>query len=100
VDETSLAGISTPTVDGSLTAQTSRPTNVQDAAQQFEALLLSEIMRSERESGSGWLGSGEDSSGASAVEFAEQQLALVLARQGGLGLAGLISSGLESSSGS
>jgi Rod binding domain-containing protein len=81
-------------------AQQSHPTNVQDAAQQFEALLLSEIMQSERESGGGWLGSGEDSSGDSAVGFAEQQLALVLARQGGLGLAGLISSGLESSSGS
>jgi Rod binding domain-containing protein len=100
VDEPSLAGISGPAVDTSLTAKTSRPTNVRDAAQQFEALLLSEIMRSERESGGGWLGSGEDSSGDSSVEFAEQQLALVLARQGGLGLAGLISSGLEPSAGS
>jgi Rod binding domain-containing protein len=93
-------GVSAPTVDSSLMAQPSHPTNARDAAQQFEALLLSEVMRSERESGSGWLGSGEDSTGDSAVEFAEQQLALVLARQGGLGLANMISSGLESSSGS
>jgi Rod binding domain-containing protein len=100
VDLPSLAGVSTPTVDSSLMAQPSHSTSAHDAAQQFEALLLSEIMRSERESGSGWLGSGEDSSGDSAVEYAEQQLASVLARQGGLGLAGLISSGLESSSGS
>jgi Rod binding domain-containing protein len=100
VDAPSVAGISPPAVDSTLTAQPSHPASVRDAAQQFEALLLSEIMRSERESGGGWLGSGEDSSGDSAVEFAEQQLALVLARQGGLGLAGLISSGLESSSGS
>ncbi len=45
VDNPSLAGISTPTVDNSLVAQQSHPTNVRDAAQQFEALLLSEIMR-------------------------------------------------------
>jgi Rod binding domain-containing protein len=100
VDTSPLAGISNPTVDSSLMAKPSHPTSAQDAAQQFEALLLSEVMRSERESGSGWLGSGEDSTGDSAIEFAEQQLALVLARQGGLGLSGLISSGLESSSGS
>jgi Rod binding domain-containing protein len=100
VDVPSVAGVSTPTVDSSVLAHPSHPTNARDAAQQFEALLLSEIMRSERESGSGWLGSGEDSSGDSAVEFAEQQLAMALAREGGLGLAGLISSGLESSSGS
>ena len=52
-------------------------------------------MRSERESGNGWLGSGGDATGESAIDFAEQQLALLLSRQGGLGLAGLISSGLE-----
>jgi Rod binding domain-containing protein len=100
VDVSSLAGVSTPTVDGSLMGQPAHPTSARDAAQQFEALLLSEIMRSERESGSGWLGSGEDSSGDSAIDYAEQQLAMVLARQGGLGLAGLISSGLEPNSGS
>jgi Rod binding domain-containing protein len=100
MDASAVAGISSPNVDTSLAAQPSHPTSARDAAQQFEALLLSEIMRSERESGGGWLGSGEDSSGSSAVEFAEQQLAQELARQGGLGLAGLISSGLEPSSGS
>ncbi|HLI87027.1 MAG TPA: hypothetical protein VKV17_24180 [Bryobacteraceae bacterium] len=98
--EASSVGLSSPPVDTSLMGPPSHPTSARDAAQQFEALLLSEIMRSERESGGGWLGSGEDASGDSAVEFAEQQLASVLARQGGLGLAGLISSGLESSSSS
>ena len=71
------------------------PAKIRDAAQQFEALLLSEILRSERESGNGWLGSGGDAAGECATDFAEQQLGLLLAQRGGLGLAGLISSGLE-----
>jgi Rod binding domain-containing protein len=95
MDGLSLAGAPASAVDGALTAQPAHPTNAQDAAQQFEALLLSEMLRTERESGNGWLGTGEDSSGDCAIDYAEQQLALALARQGGLGLAGLIASGLE-----
>jgi Rod binding domain-containing protein len=81
---------------GTLALAGRHPANAQDAAQQFEALLLAEIMRSERESGNGWLGTGSDATGESAIDFAEQQLASLLSRNGGLGLAGLISSGLES----
>jgi Rod binding domain-containing protein len=68
------------------------PATVQDAAQQFEALLLSQILRSVRES-SGW--GGSDTAGECATDFAEQQFARVLAQQGGLGLAALISAGIE-----
>ena len=71
------------------------PARVHDAAQQFEALLIGQMLRSVRESGSGWMGSGEDSTGECATDFAEQQFAAVLALNGGLGLAGLITSGLE-----
>jgi flagellar protein FlgJ len=70
------------------------PAKVHDAAQQFEALLMGQILRSVRQSGAGWLGSGEDSSAECATDFAEQQFAAVLSQQGGLGLATLISSGL------
>jgi Rod binding domain-containing protein len=70
------------------------PDRVHDAAQQFEALLMGQILRSARQGGSGWLGSGEDSSAECATDFAEQQFAAALAHQGGLGLAALISSGL------
>lgn len=66
---------------------------IHDAAQQFEALLLGQILRSARESDGGWLGGG-DSAGDSLTEFAEQQLASTMAQQGGLGLADLISQGL------
>ena len=68
---------------------------VQDAAQQFEALLLAQVLRSERESGNGWLGPDKDPASDCASDFAEQQLAALLARQGGLGLSGLIAQGLE-----
>ncbi len=76
------------------TARTDTPQKVHDAAQQFEALLMGQILRSARQSGSGWLGGGEDSSGECATDYAEQQLASVLAQGGGLGLADLIAKGL------
>ena len=68
---------------------------VRDAAQQFEALLLSQILRSARESGGSWLGSGSGGAADCATEFAEEQLATSMARQGGLGLANMIANGLE-----
>ena len=71
------------------------PERVRDAAEQFEALLIGQMLRGVRESGSGWLGSGEDAASGCATDFAEQQFATVLAKNGGLGLAGLIARGLE-----
>ncbi len=68
------------------------PEKVHDAASQFESLLIAQILRSVRESG-GWLGSN-DPTASCAMEFAEQQFASLLAQQGGLGLATLISDGL------
>lgn len=67
---------------------------VRDAAQQFEALFLSQILKSARESG-GSLGSGSGGASDCATEFAEEQLATSMAKQGGLGLANLIANGLE-----
>ena len=73
-----------------------QPTKIKDAAQQFEALLVEQILQSARAGGSGWLSGGEeDPSGDCATGFAEQQLAIALASSGGLGMAGLIASGLE-----
>jgi Rod binding domain-containing protein len=70
------------------------PAKIRDAAQQFEALLLGQILRSTR-TGGGWLSVGEDPAGDCATEFAEQQLATMMAEHGGLGLAALISRGLQ-----
>ena len=71
------------------------PARVRDAAQQFESLLLEQILRSARESGSGWLGADKDSAGDCATEYAEQQFAVALAQRGGLGIANLVAAGLE-----
>lgn len=72
------------------------PQHVAHAAQQFEALLIAQLLKSMHSSGSAsWLGTGEDSSAGSVMELAEEQLAESLAHAGGLGLASLVVSGLR-----
>jgi len=51
--------------------KTEDPAKVKDAAQQFEALLIGQLMKSARESSGGWLGSGGDSSTDCAIEYAD-----------------------------
>jgi Rod binding domain-containing protein len=71
------------------------PQRTQAAAGEFEALLIGSLLKSMREAGSsGWLGTGEDQASESLMEIAEQQLARVMAAQGGLGLARLVVRGL------
>jgi Rod binding domain-containing protein len=73
------------------------PQKIHDAASQFEALLIGEVLKSAQSSDSkGWLGSddGEDNSGASAMEFATDYFARAMASKGGLGLSRMIESGL------
>lgn len=70
------------------------PKKIQDAAQQFEGLLLAQVLQEAHQEG-GWLGSGSDSAGSAATGFAEQQLAAAIAHNGGLGLATMIASGLD-----
>ena len=74
--------------------------DVVEAANQFESLLIAQMLRCMREAGgsSGWLGSGEDSTSASAMEMAEEHFASALARQGGLGLAKMVAAGLTADS--
>jgi len=74
---------------------------LRDAASQFEALLIGQLMKSARESSPGWLSDGaDDQPGSTATEIAEEYFAQALARQGGLGLARMIMSGLEGRPGS
>ena len=69
---------------------------VENAAKQFESLLISQMMKSMREAGSGgWMGGGEDKAGSTAVEYAEEAFAQALASNGGLGLSRWIVKGLE-----
>ena len=67
------------------------PTKIHDAAQQFEALMIGEMLKSVRESSSdGWLGSGDSDASDSAQAMAETQFASALAAGGGIGLAKMI----------
>ncbi len=68
------------------------PAKIKDAAQQFEGLLISQLL-SDMHPKDGWLGT-EDSSSSAATGFAEQQLSGVIAKNGGLGLSKMIAEGL------
>jgi len=71
------------------------PARLREAAAQFEALLLAQLLKAMRED-RGWMGTGDDQASASMMELAEEHLAEVMASQGGLGLARLILEGLAS----
>jgi len=64
------------------------------AAKQFEALLIGQMLKTMREGGSGWLGTGEDQAAESAMGMAEEHFAAALSASGGLGLANTIQRGL------
>ena|SRR5579871_2726102 len=90
-----------PGVAGGVTAATKdTPEKVRQAASQFEALLIGQMMKSMHDSEGGWLGTGEDNSASSAMEYAEESFAQAMSANGGLGLAGMISKGLSKASGS
>ena len=76
------------------TAGRDTPQKVQKAAREFEAMLIGQMLKSVRESsfGGGW-GTGDQAGGVT-LEMAEQQLSQMLASNGGLGLAQLITKGL------
>ncbi len=73
---------------------TDSPEKIKGAAQQFEALLIAQVLTMAHDPEGGWLGGGDSASGA-ATSFAEQQFAQVIAQQGGFGLGQIISQGLN-----
>jgi Rod binding domain-containing protein len=66
-----------------------------DAARQFEALLLNQMMKSMRDSEGGWMGTDEDDAASSAMEYGQEMFAQSMAKNGGLGLAKLLAAGLS-----
>jgi flagellar protein FlgJ len=70
------------------------PAKVRDAARQFEALLIGQMMKSMHDSEGGWLGTGDDDSASSAMEYGQEVFAQALAANGGLGMAALVAAGL------
>lgn len=76
-------------------AQTGENRRLAEAAKDFEGLLVSQLLRSARQTGDGgWMGTGEDKSSESMMEMAEDSLARMMASQGCLGLASLMQQGV------
>jgi Rod binding domain-containing protein len=91
LDSIAALGASTPIAPSKNTQQ------IKGAAQQFEALMIAELLKSARPDAdsSSWMGAGEDDqSGQTAVDYAEQQLSSVMAKNGGIGLSKFIEQGL------
>jgi Rod binding domain-containing protein len=72
------------------------PEKIKHAATEFESLMIGQIMKGMHEDeGEGWLGTGEDQTASSAMGMADEYFAKAMASKGGLGLAKMISSGME-----
>lgn len=71
------------------------PHRIEDAARQFEALLVAQILKSAIPSDSSFLGEQEDQAGDHAIQFAMEELGRAIAVGGGLGLTQLILQGLR-----
>lgn len=62
---------------------------LKDASQQFEALMIEQLLKAARpdDGSSGWLGAGDDDqTGQTALDYANQQMATMMAKNGGIGL--------------
>ena len=76
------------------------PSKIADAARQFEALMIGEILKAAHGSGSdGWMGAGDDDdTSATAIQMAEEYLGQAIANGGGLGIAKLVIRGIDKNS--
>jgi Rod binding domain-containing protein len=88
----SLAGLPSP---AQVFAAEPHPKNAAEAAKQFEALMIAQMLRTAHESTSNSLDGDESSSSDAMFDLAGQQFAQVLANNGGLGLAKMILQGLQ-----
>jgi len=71
------------------------PQTLAEAAKQFEALMIEQLLKEARGDEDGWLGSPEDAGSATQAGVAEEQFAQALAQNGGLGLSAQIVSSLS-----
>ncbi len=84
------------TFQQALSQAAAKPDQISEAATQFEALIIGQVLKAARESSDkGWLGTGEDQTSDMAMEMAEQGLAQGLAAQGGLGIAKMVTAHLR-----
>ena len=72
------------------------PAKIHEAAQQFESLLIGQLLKTSHDAGgSGWLGTDDDDAGQTGIGFGEEQFSRMIAANGGLGLAPMIESGMK-----
>ncbi|HXE11841.1 MAG TPA: hypothetical protein VN633_06965 [Bryobacteraceae bacterium] len=76
-------------------ARKDTPESIAKAASQFEALLIGQLLKSAQGEGEGWLGTDSGDAGSTMTEMSEQVLSSTLASKGGLGLAKLVTQGME-----
>lgn len=82
--------------DPPASAASSRSTKLHTAAQQFEALMISEMLKAAHSDDSDDpLGGSDDSGGDSTMQMAQSQLSSALAAQGGFGLAAMIENAMS-----
>lgn len=96
-----ISSLSSGTLAGATPKNQNSPEKIKGAAEQFEALMIGQLLKTARQSGSssGWLGTGEeDEAGQTSVDMAEQQLASVMAKSGGFGLTKMITQDLTKKS--
>ena len=86
--------LTTPGTSALISPPQTRPKSPAEAAKQFEALLIAQMLRTAHESSAGSL-DGESSSSQTMFDVAGQQFAQVLANNGGLGLAKMVVQGLQ-----
>ena len=77
------------------TSKVASPAKIKEAASQFEALLITQMLQSSRASdGEGLMGDAQDQN-STLLELGEQQMAQALASNGGLGIAKMVVAGLN-----
>jgi Rod binding domain-containing protein len=91
-----VGGIQLPGAQPDQASKAAENGKIGKAAHDFEALLVSQMLKSSHGE-NGWLGTGDDDSSDTAVGMGEEQLAQALANGGGLGLAKMIETQLSKS---
>jgi Rod binding domain-containing protein len=79
----------TPVLDA---VPVSKPKNAAEAAREFEAILIGQMLRSARESAQD---DDTDQAAEPMADFADQQFSRLLANHGGVGLAHMVTAGLN-----
>ena len=78
-----------------LTNRPDKSTKIESAAKEFEAMMISQMLKAAHAAGgSSWSGD-EDDANSTLTDMGEQQLAQALASGGGLGLAKMVVAGLS-----